>query len=138
MTEAAEALEVGLDRQDLDAINIAVGCGHYVQNHRTQAYIDFGGYRSPRLTVSRYYWDLEPPLAVDFVRDLKHKDKELEVGTKRQHFTEQDIRYILLRDAFDGEGAEAALARLETGAKKPESDPVDYKKPVTGPRRKRT
>lgn len=95
-----------------DAVCVAVGCKHYVQKHRTNCHMPQpGGGISARLSVSRYYWDLEPPVAVDFASELG-RDPAGEVQAKKEYFAANNVLYVLVRDAFDGEGTEAALANL--------------------------
>lgn len=119
-----------------DSIGIAVGSAFCVTNHRFgDLYIDTPAGRSPRLSVSRYYWELAPPVAVDFVRDLRFGEQEL--GVKKRYFREHNIRYILIKDMFDGEGAEAALAALEDDAVQTAPQTPQGSKPLTGPRRRR-
>jgi hypothetical protein len=92
-----------------DPISMALGYGHYIQNHRvSDLFIETPIGRTGRLRFSRYYWDAQPtPIAVDFLRDLRMG--ELEIRTKKRFCTSEGWRYIVVRDKFDGEGAEYAI-----------------------------
>jgi len=119
----------------IDPINLAVGAGYYVKNHRfANLYIETEMGRSPRLAVERYYWDLEHPVAVDFIRSLCYG--ELEFATKKAYCKEHNIRYILVRNEWDGEGAETALLKYENPDEAVEAI-QDAARPLVGPRRRR-
>jgi hypothetical protein len=86
--------------QIADAISTAVGSSQYVRSHRYgDLCFQTSLGRSPRLAVSRYYWDLEPPVVVDFRRELRYG--QLEVDTKQAYFREHGIRYYLASDEWD-------------------------------------
>lgn len=116
-----------------DGIGIAVGSTHYVTNHRfPDLYISTDGGRTPRLSVSRYYWDLEPPVAVDMLRNIKYG--EMEIAFKKQYFKDRDMYYIWVKDDWDGERAEQQLTALRPD---PEQRLRDSVGPLVGPRRKK-
>lgn len=117
-----------------DAVSVAVGCKHYVSNHKfNNLFIQMPLGRSPRLSITRYYWDLDKPVAVDFVRDLRWGEQE--IATKKEYFADKDTIYILVKDVWDGEGVEAALASAEYG-EDVVSSINNAARPLMGPRRR--
>lgn len=135
--DAAEALEARAPEQGLDIISQALGSGVFVHNHRFgDLYIVTAMGRSPRLSVSRYYWNLEPPVAVDMARDLKFAETEVEA--KQVYFAAQNIRYVLARDEWD-EAAIRAAAPVTAEAEQAAERRQTQEPSITGaPRRKRT
>lgn len=130
--EAAERLEQHLpQRTVLDPISSALGASVFVAKHRLDLHIETPLGRSPRLYVSRYYWDLDPPVAVDFVREIQYAAKE--VAVKRAFCRERNIRYILCASEFD---EEAITGSPMTPPEETPSSSGAPQKPVTAPRRR--
>lgn len=120
-------------RSNTDAVCVALGRDYFIAPYRfTRLFVESPAGRSPRLAVSRYYWDLTPPVAVDFVRDISYGEAELEV--KKAYFASRNIRYLLVKDAWDGEGAEKALLRYLSDTEQARVT-QNAAKPLTGPRR---
>lgn len=130
MSVGQEERDVRTPLRLVDAVSVAVGASHFVQNHRLAIQIRFEVGVSRRLRVSRFYWDLTPPVAIDFVESLVYGEDE--VAAKKQYFEGQEIRYILAKGPWDGESVDHALTKIET----PEIAAVlDAAKPLSGPRR---
>lgn len=118
-------------RQPPDSVSQAVGSAVFVRSHRfAELYIEGSMGRSPRLPVSRFYWDLEPQVVVDFKREVKRGPAE--VAVKRAYCEKHGIRYLLVSDEFDAEGITEALAPTT-----PTTEAVEAQKPRTAPRRRR-
>lgn len=114
--------------RQLDAVSEILGSGVYIRSHRTALQIEISpGYLSSRITVSRYYFQLEPPVAVDFLKEIRSK-RELEA--KRAYFDAQSIRYVVTVDEWDGEAVEAAITEPAG-----DMDTESVQRPVTAPRR---
>lgn len=110
----------------LDVISMGLGGDVFVRHHRFgDLYITTPMGRSPRLSVSRYYWGLNPPVAVDFFKEIKRGRPEYDA--KRAYCARLGIRYILAQDEWD----EDAVARPASEPDAPPAKPL-----LTAPRRK--
>lgn len=106
--DEAEALEPRGDERPLDPISAALDSGAFVRSHRFAGlFIRTAVGRSPRLSVSRYYWDAEPPVAVDFRKEIRFGDEEM--AAKRAYFEATGIRYVVVVDEWDEEGVSLRL-----------------------------
>lgn len=123
-------------KRPLDTISERLGTGIYIERHRLSLQIVEGAFRSPRLRISRFYWDLTPPVAVDFVRELRHG--AVEVAAKRDYFKKAGIRYILASNEWDEEAQglnKPGVSRSSAPeSRPPESSPTTGRRPVTAPR----
>jgi hypothetical protein len=98
-----------------DPISQALGAKVFVRNHRLgNLHIATPMGRSPRLSVSRFYWDLDPQIVVDFFKELKRGKAEYEA--KKAYCAERGIRYILAADEWD---EEAVRGRMEPDTEEP-------------------
>ena len=144
----SEMLEPAIGREyrltpsrPLDPLSEAVGSQPFVVRHRFPVSIDMGIGRSPRLSVSRYYWSAEPPVVVDFVRDLRFGRREVEVKTA--WFAERNIRYVVCETEFDVETVEATLKgvpipdRFDPATVEAVVPVADAAPPAVGPSRRR-
>jgi hypothetical protein len=114
----------------LDVISEAVGTGIFIRSHRTALQLDLGnGFRGRRLSVSRYYWGAEPPVAVDFRKEVQHGRPEVEA--KAAYFAGAGVRYVLAVDEWDEEALSLALAPSAA-----EAEPGEPQRPLVAPRRK--
>jgi hypothetical protein len=128
-----ERREAQPQARSLDIISLGLGADAFVRFHRFgDLYITTPMGRSPRLPVSRYYWNLDPPVAVDFKREIKRGVPEVEA--KMAYFAERGIRYILARDEWD---EEAVLPSAPEPGEEPQPDP-QAKPLLAAPRRLRT
>lgn len=120
----------------VDPVSVALAASVFVSKHRFDVHIETQLGRSPRLYVSRYYWSLNPPVAVDFVRDMAYGPKEEQV--KRAFFGARNIRYLILVNEFDDEAILGTPAPPSAGSdgESEESPPVETQKPVVAPRRR--
>ena len=113
----------------VDIISAALGADIFVRNHRFGTlYIQTPMGRSPRLTVSRYYWNVDPPVAVDFVKEVKRGEAEVEA--KREYCAARGIHYILAVDEWD-EDAIRGTTPVAESEDAPPTAPL-----VTAPRKK--
>lgn len=95
----------------VDSVSIAVGSEHFVIHHRFgNLFVQTPMGNSPRLAVSRYYWNVEPPVAVDFRKEIRYGKQEFE--TKSQYCKRQGIRYVMVNDKWAGEEVEDQLKEL--------------------------
>jgi hypothetical protein len=118
-----------------DPISAVLGHGSYVRNHRygmMQISFPQGGL-SPRLRFTRFYWQADPPIAVDMLRDLRFG--RVEVAWKMAYCQEQGIAYYVCKDEWDIEtlreqaGTIVLPGEAETAADAPVGAP-----PVSLPR----
>lgn len=109
-----------------DPVSQALGQKAFVRSHRIDLQLDMHPGRSPRLSVSRYYWDAEPPIAVDFVREIRHGKRE--VDAKRAYCRQRNIRYLLLANEFDEEGVRGKTAPLSSPDEAP-AEPTGAPRP---------
>jgi hypothetical protein len=133
--DPAERFEAHLAPRTTDILSEAIGSAAFVVHHRLGIYLTMGtGLRSPRLAVSRYYFDATPPTAVDFVRELRFA--EAEVAAKRAWCAERGIRYLLAIDEFDEDAPRRpASAPLAGSAGDSGAEPLGQP-PATAPRRR--
>jgi len=111
-------------RRPLDPVSIAAGSDHFAVHYRFDDLllpVRLGD--TQRLTVSRYYWDVVPPLAVDFRREVRYGVREVEA--KREFFSSRRVRYVLVHDKWAGEEVEYQIQSLVM-AEAPEPDIEDW------------
>lgn len=112
-----------------DPLSAALGQEVFVTNHR---YGDMfialpQGGRTPRLRFSRYYWRADPPIAVDWARDLRFG--KAEVRMKIAYCAEHGVRYYVCKDENDVETLQAQVP----GMTEDEDVPVVHAPPRTIP-----
>ncbi len=82
--DLAELAEPHPRERPIDAVSLALGSATFVRSHRFgDLHVPTPAGRSPRLAVSRYYWELEPPVVVDFRREIRRGPAE--VAAKRAY-----------------------------------------------------
>jgi hypothetical protein len=85
-----------------DVLSEILGARTYARRHRFGVRLQRGAAQSPKLSVSRFYFDTDPPTAVDFVPEIKRG--KAEVLAKYTYCEVHGIRYILLASEWDEEG----------------------------------
>ncbi len=110
-----------------DPIGDLLGSRVCSRRHRFGSlYLELERGRSPRLAVSRYYWNLEPPTVVDYRTELRFG--RVEVEGKQAYFAARGIRYLLCADEWDVDVLAAQLGAVaETG-------PVETQLPIVAAR----
>lgn len=90
-----------------DVISPLLGQRVYADNHRfddmTMTRVAGTG---PRLMCSRFYFRMEPKLAIDFLGDIRFGREEVRV--KKAYFEKRGWRYMILKDEWDIETLEDA------------------------------
>ena len=132
----SEAFEPRPLPREVDLVSEQIGSPVYVQNHRIDLHLPTPVGLSPRLTVSRFYWNVEPPVAVDFRGELRAGDEE--IAAKQAWFAARDIRYLLVQDEWDEEAVLIGTPVISRPAIGAPPEPTPVQKPKAAPRKPRS
>jgi hypothetical protein len=116
-----------------DPVSLAVGSAAFISRHRfddLRAAATRPGLTS-RYVFSRYYFDAVPPVAIDFISQIR--GGKTEVHAKTTYCEGRGIRYLVVTNQWDDESVEAQLRGVTLND--PEGPPPPL---LTAPRRKRT
>lgn len=127
--ERQEAEVAAAAREPGDTISIAVGSNAYSTHHRFND-LRMSVFRtmtmsSSALTVSRFYFGLEPKVVVDIV---EHPERfKPEIAAKRQYCADRGYRYVLVPDEYDEDAVREQLRPKRLAA----TAPANARKPRT-------
>ena len=97
-----------------DVLSDILGARSYVRFHRMSVRLRGNTGVSSKLQVSRFYFDTEPPTAVDFLGEVKRGKPE--ILAKYAYCEAHRIRYVLLANEWDTDGLQALFQALNPAA----------------------
>lgn len=114
-----------------DVISDIVGSPVYSARHRfadlRMTMFGTGRMASDGLAVSRFYFGVQPMVAVDII---EHQERfKAEIAAKRAYCAEHGIRYALVAEPFDDDGVRQQLTPIRRTTNRPRTAPA--KRPRT-------